>query len=165
MEIQLITLASELGQALAKRQQCIAVAESCTGGLVTAALTEIAGCSVWFERGFITYSNAAKIDMLGVDPATLEQFGAVSSATALAMASGVLQHSTADYAIAITGIAGPGGGSASKPVGTVYIAWAQRDLPKQQCARHLFSGDRHSIRTQAATVALQFWVQQGLALR
>jgi nicotinamide-nucleotide amidase len=110
-----------------KRGLQVATAESCTGGLVAAALTEIAGSSDVVDRGFVTYSNAAKQAMLGVSEATLERFGAVSAETAEAMAAGALEHSKADLAVAITGIAGPGGGSRAKPVGLVHFAAASRD--------------------------------------
>lgn len=133
----------------------IAVAESCTGGLIAAALTEIPGSSAWFDRGFVTYSNAAKMEMLGVSPVTLELSGAVSSATALEMVNGVLSHSRADYAIAVTGIAGPSGGSDAKPVGTVFIAWGFKGLAAY-CEQYLFTGDRHSVRVQTAAQALQY---------
>ncbi|MGV8939586.1 MAG: CinA family protein [Allorhizobium sp.] len=107
-------------------KQTIATAESCTGGLIAAALTEIAGSSAVVDRGFVTYSNQAKIDMLGVLPATLEQFGAVSRETALQMAAGALMRSGASVAVSVTGIAGPGGGSADKPVGLVHLAARNR---------------------------------------
>jgi nicotinamide-nucleotide amidase len=136
----------------------IAVAESCTGGLVSAALTEIAGCSDVFEAGFVTYSNEAKQAMLGVSDNVLDTFGAVSIATAWAMAQGAIERSGADVAVAITGIAGPGGGSARKPVGTVVFARALRgDTPADIHAdKHEF-GDlgRGEVRLQAALCALE----------
>ena len=135
----------------------IAVAESCTGGLVSAALTEIAGSSEVFERGFVTYSNEAKLESIGVNQDILETFGAVSVAVAWAMAQGALKHSHADTAVAITGIAGPGGGSAKKPVGTVVFACARRDGdPDKVVADTQCFGDlgRHEIRRQAALKAL-----------
>ncbi len=104
----------------------IAVAESCTGGLIAQALTESAGSSAWLERGYVTYSDTSKVQMLGVQPSTLAQFGAVSAETALEMAAGAIQNSGVDCALAVTGIAGPSGGTDIKPVGTVYIAWARR---------------------------------------
>lgn len=117
IEQRLITAAERLGAFLQARQLQIAVAESCTGGLIAQTLTTIPGCSSWFERGFVTYSNTAKIQMLGVLPQTLECYGAVSAEVALEMVKGVLMHSEADCAVAVTGIAGPGGGSLNKPVG------------------------------------------------
>lgn len=136
----------------------IAVAESCTGGLVCAALTEIAGSSAVLDRGFITYSNEAKQQLLGVSEDILEAFGAVSPATAWAMAQGALRHSEADVAVSISGIAGPGGGSAMKPVGTVVFAFAHRgqdneDINAEQ--RLLDGQDRATIRAQATLVALE----------
>lgn len=137
----------------------IAVAESCTGGLVSAAITEIAGCSDVFEAGFVTYSNAMKSAELNVGSDVLETFGAVSIATAWAMAKGALDRSEADVAVAITGIAGPGGGSAQKPVGTVVFARAERDAPAAQIVadQKLFdaAGGRSGIRLQAALCALE----------
>jgi nicotinamide-nucleotide amidase len=135
----------------------VALAESCTGGLVSAALTEIPGSSEVFERGFVTYSNEAKLESIGVNQDILETFGAVSVAVAWAMAQGALKHSHADVAVAITGIAGPDGGSAKKPVGTVVFACATRgeDESKIVADTHFF-GDlgRREIRRQAALVAL-----------
>ncbi len=136
----------------------VAVAESCTGGLVSAALTEIAGSSDVFEAGFITYEDSAKLDMLGVSRDVLETFGAVSIAVAWAMAQGALAKSSADTAVAITGIAGPGGGSESKPVGTVVFARARRDAePQEIVADRKEFGDlgRGGVRLQAALCALE----------
>lgn len=136
----------------------IAVAESCTGGLVSAALTAIGGSSDVFEAGFVTYSNDAKMRMLGVDSNILETFGSVSIATAWAMAQGVIEHSGADIAVSITGIAGPGGGSEKKPVGTVVFARAKRgESPDDVIAdtRHFDDEGRGAIRVQAALVALE----------
>jgi nicotinamide-nucleotide amidase len=136
----------------------IAVAESCTGGLVSAALTEIPGCSQVFEAGFVTYANEAKMGMLGVASDVLETFGAVSVATAWAMAQGAIQKSTADIGVAITGVAGPGGGSEKKPVGTVVFARASRSGdPDDVVADKREFGDlgRAGIRLQAALCALE----------
>ncbi len=136
----------------------VAVAESCTGGLVCAALTEIPGASEVFEAGYITYSNAAKIDDLGVSEEVVETFGAVSVATAWAMARGALSASNADLAVAITGIAGPGGGSPAKPVGTVVFARAERGADPEQIVadQKLFEEkDRAGVRLQAALCALE----------
>lgn len=131
----------------------LALAESCTGGWISQSVTEVAGSSAWFDRGFVTYSNAAKIAMLGVDEMTLHSNGAVSSQTACEMASGALQRSDADMALAVTGIAGPGGGTADKPVGLVFIAWQQRGQPCHFLEQH-FEGDRHAIRMQTVRKAL-----------
>jgi nicotinamide-nucleotide amidase len=136
----------------------IAVAESCTGGLVSAALTEIAGSSDVFENGFVTYANRAKIDLLGVNEDVLDTFGAVSMPVAWGMAQGALKRSGADVAVAITGIAGPGGGSAMKPVGTVMFARARRgEDPKLVVADQRDFGDlgRGGVRLQAALCALE----------
>ncbi len=127
-----------------------ATAESCTGGLIAAALTHIAGSSDVVDRGFVTYSNAAKTQMLGVDPALIEREGAVSEAVARAMAEGALQRSAAAVAVAVTGVAGPGGGSADKPVGLVWFGLARTARPTL-VERHVFAGDRAAVR--AATVA------------
>lgn len=135
----------------------IVVAESCTGGLVSAALTSIAGSSSVFEAGYVTYSNDAKMDMLQVDSNILETFGAVSIATAWAMAQGALMRSGADVAVAITGIAGPDGGSEQKPVGTVVFARAQKDADPEDViadTRRFEDTGRGAIRSQAALVAL-----------
>jgi nicotinamide-nucleotide amidase len=121
-------LVHALAAQLLARGWMLATAESCTGGLIAAACTDLAGSSTWFERGFVTYSNAAKAQMLGVDAALIAQRGAVSEPVARAMAQGALQHAHAQVALAVTGVAGPGGGSADKPVGTVWFAWA---LPAQ----------------------------------
>lgn len=141
----------------------LVVAESCTGGLVTAALTEIAGSSDVVERGFVTYSNEAKEELLGVPHQTLVTHGAVSEATARAMAEGALARvPKAGLSISITGIAGPGGGTATKPVGLVFIASARRDGPTI-CERHLFQGDRRAIRTASVARALTLLVIQAKA--
>jgi nicotinamide-nucleotide amidase len=136
------------------RKLLVATAESCTGGLVAAALTEIPGSSDVVERGFVTYSNAAKCDMLGVPAATIEQYGAVSEPTAISMAQGALAHSAADLAVSVTGVAGPGGGSAEKPVGLVHFAAAARD--GRLLSREERFGDigRSEIRSRSVLVAL-----------
>jgi len=126
----------------------LATAESCTGGLIAAACTDLAGSSGWFERGFVTYSNAAKTELLGVDGALIDQHGAVSEAVVRAMTTGALAHSHAQVAIAVTGIAGPGGGSADKPTGTVWLGWAWPGGVLTECC--WFAGDRAAVR--AATV-------------
>lgn len=147
------TLARQLGNLLLDRGEWLTAAESCTGGWLAQSVTAIAGSSGWFDRGFVTYSNAAKVDMLGVPETTLERHGAVSEATARAMAQGALAHSRADWAVAITGIAGPSGGSVEKPVGTVCFAWAGRELgcEAQTCR---FDGDRAAVREQSVRHAL-----------
>ena len=131
----------------------LVTAESCTGGWAAQALTTVAGSSTWFERGFVTYSNAAKQELLGVRPETLERHGAVSEQTALEMALGALQRSHGTLSLAITGIAGPGGGTAEKPVGTVCFAWARKDHKASAETRH-FAGDRDAVRQQSVVHAL-----------
>lgn len=144
-----------LADALRARHWRLSCAESCTGGLIAALCTSVAGSSDWFERGFVTYSNAAKQDLLGVPAALLEAHGAVSEPVAHAMALGALAHSAAQVAVAVTGIAGPGGAVAGKPVGTVWLALAWQEAPNQppQCDTHglLLPGDRTAVRS--ATVA------------
>lgn len=147
-------LAAQLGAALQVHGMMLATAESCTGGGVASAVTEIAGSSAWFDRGFITYSNQAKIDMLGVSPGTLARFGAVSEATVREMVDGALHHSQAQVALSVSGIAGPGGGTAEKPVGMVWFAWGIKD--GASVARlHQLAGNRAEIRAQAVRIALQ----------
>jgi nicotinamide-nucleotide amidase len=147
-------LAAELGRRLAARGVFAATAESCTGGLVAGAITAIAGSSGWFDRGFVTYSNEAKMELLGVNSGTLARHGAVSEAIAQAMAEGAIRASRADLAVAVTGIAGPAGGTAEKPVGMVCFAWAVRKGPTS-AATHHFDGDRQSVRKASVVVALQ----------
>ena len=158
MNNSLLELSATLGQALQAKHWQLALAESCTGGMAAQAVTAIAGSSEWFDRGFVTYSNAAKNEMLGVPAALIVEFGAVSEPVAEAMALGTLQHSQAQLSAAVTGIAGPGGGSPHKPVGTVCFAWAYRDSGGDTTViqtwavetRH-FGGDRTHIREQAAS--------------
>ncbi len=154
MDSGLIALSAALGTACHQHQLTIATAESCTGGWAAQVITHTAGSSAWFDRGFVTYSNAAKVDMLGVRAATLDAFGAVSNETAIEMATGALARSKADISLSITGIAGPSGGSPSKPVGTVSFAWCIRgsQAEAEQC---VFSGDRESIRRAAVKHGLQ----------
>jgi nicotinamide-nucleotide amidase len=147
-------LARRLGAACERRGVTVATAESCTGGGVAQAITRISGSSAWFDRGFVTYSNAAKEEMLGVSHAALEAHGAVSEEVAGEMALGALARSAADASVAITGIAGPGGGSAEKPVGLVWFAWAHRG-GAAQCRRFVFAGGRDAIRSRSVVVALQ----------
>lgn len=146
-------LAERLGHLLLERGEWLAAAESCTGGWLAQSVTAIAGSSAWFDRGFVTYSNAAKMDMLGVPESTLDRHGAVSEVVARAMAQGALAHSRADWTVAITGIAGPGGGSPEKPIGTVCFAWASKN-GGCEATLSLFSGDRATIREQAVRFAL-----------
>lgn len=148
------TLAGELGAALLANGEYLTAAESCTGGWLAQSVTAIAGSSGWFDRGFVTYSNAAKVDMLGVAETTLERHGAVSEATARAMAQGALNHSRADWSVAITGVAGPSGGSPEKPVGTVCFAWAAKETGCEAQTCH-FTGDRAEVREQAVRHALR----------
>jgi nicotinamide-nucleotide amidase len=153
MDKELFVLAQKTGQFLSTHGKTLALVESCTGGLIAATLTDVAGSSAWFDRGFVTYSNQAKMDMLGVKPETLQQYGAVSAETATQMVAGALMHSNAECAIAVTGIAGPGGGTVDKPVGTVFIAWQWRG-EKVQVMHKQFVGNRQSVRRQTVKVAL-----------
>ncbi len=152
-ESDLRSLAEQVGDLLHARHLRLVTAESCTGGWVAKALTDIPGSSSWFERGFVTYSNESKQDMLGVAASVLQQHGAVSEAVVRAMADGALQHSRADLSLAITGIAGPGGGSELKPVGLVWFAWAGGGMPTVCESKH-FSGGRELVRHHAAIHAL-----------
>ena len=147
-------LAKKTNQLLQQNKMMLSTAESCTGGWVAKIMTDIAGSSASFDRGFVTYSNAAKQDMLGVSSETLETHGAVSLAVVEEMAKGALQHSLADISVAISGIAGPEGGTADKPVGTVCFAWAIKNGTTQS-SRQLFSGDRKAVRKQSVEFALQ----------
>jgi nicotinamide-nucleotide amidase len=153
IDAKLAALAAELGQRLQARGWTCTTAESCTGGLVAGAITAIAGSSAWFGRGYVTYSNDAKHEELGVPSEVLAAQGAVSEATARALATGALDRSGADLAVAVTGIAGPSGGSPAKPVGMVCFAWARRDGPAEAETRH-FAGDRAGVREASVEVAL-----------
>ena len=146
-------LAQELGRRLGEKQAFLAVAESCTGGLVAKRVTDVAGSSGWFERGLVVYSNQAKQDLLGISGDLLARFGAVSRECAEAMARGVLVMTPAQWAIAVTGIAGPGGGSPEKPVGLVWVAWEQRGGKVEAEALQL-AGSREQVRAGAAQAAL-----------
>ncbi len=154
MDDELTALATVLAGRLKQAGGLLATAESCTGGGLAQTLTAVPNSSVWFERGFVTYSNLSKQELLGVPEDTLARHGTVSAATAQVMAEGALTHSHAQYAVAITGIAGPGGGSTEKPVGTVFIAWAgaRRKTRGQQYA---FAGDRAAIRRESVLAAIQ----------
>jgi nicotinamide-nucleotide amidase len=149
-----VALATRLGRALAADGRAIATVESCTGGLIASALTETPGSSLWFDRGFVTYSNEAKTELVGVPAATLAEHGAVSEPVARAMAEGALARSAAWLALAVTGVAGPGGGSPAKPVGTVCFGWAVRDGASHVLTLRL-PGDRAQVRRAAALAALQ----------
>lgn len=161
-------LAIELGAALKARGFVLALAESCTGGMLAEAVTSVAGSSAWFDRGFVTYSNQSKIEMLNVSSETLKKFGAVSEETANEMALGALERSHAHIAGSITGIAGPDGGSAEKPIGTVCFAWATlnqitrnqtiKNQPASVSTQH-FTGNRQQIRQQAAAFLMQQLIQ------
>lgn len=157
-------LAARVGEALKSRHLWLATAESCTGGWVGEAITSVSGSSAWYDRGFITYTNEAKRDMLGVSTTTLADFGAVSEPCVREMAAGAVAHSRANVAVAISGIAGPTGGSPDKPVGLVWFAWALpgNEVRSEQC---LFPGSRQAVRMQAVNHALSrlldLLVQQG----
>jgi len=148
------TIAARIGERLTARALMLACAESCTGGWIAKCVTDVAGSSAWFDRGFVTYSNAAKQEMLGVREETLARHGAVSEAVVREMVSGALGRSRAQVALAVSGIAGPGGGTQEKPVGTVWIAWG---VPGggvlADCCR--FGGDREAVRRETVRVALQ----------
>ena len=153
-EKRLHELSVEIGAALKAKGWWVTCAESCTGGLIAKAITDIAGSSAWFDRGFVTYSNAAKHELLGVSESTLEQYGAVSEQVVHEMAQGVLHAAGADVAVSVSGIAGPDGGSAEKPVGTVWFGFAGKD-GRILTAKQQFSGDREAVRLQAAVFSLQ----------
>ena len=154
MDSQFITAVRALAALLESRQQVLAVAESCTGGWVAKVLTDLPGCSTWFDRGFVTYTNEAKHQMLGVSMKTIDAFGAVSEETVHEMALGVLANSPAHFSLAVSGIAGPSGATAGKPVGTVWFGWAIRDgkVVAEHCC---FEGDREAVRAQAVAYALR----------
>ncbi len=155
---EVVAAALALGRALAARGWMIATAESCTGGSIARALTETGGSSAWFERGFVTYANAAKMDLLGVPAALLATQGAVSEAVAACMAEGALRRSEAGLALSVTGIAGPGGATPDKPVGTVCFGWAATNCAVRTETRH-FAGDRAAVRDAAALHALRVGLQ------
>lgn len=154
MDTSLNILSQKVGNLLAEHELVLVTAESCTGGGLAQTITEIAGSSDWFDRSFVTYSNQAKNEMLGVKVESLDKFGAVSEQVAQEMAVGALHHSHADIAVSITGIAGPGGGSIDKPVGTVWFGLAGQ-ASFIQVERKLFDGDRSQIRNQSICHALQ----------
>jgi nicotinamide-nucleotide amidase len=149
----MIELAGQLGQSLAVRGEWVSTAESCTGGLISSVLTDVPGSSAWFAYGFVTYSNQAKQTLLGVSTSSLQQYGAVSEAVVREMAQGALAKSGAHWAVAVSGIAGPGGGSPDKPVGTVWIALAGPAGAGRSWVSH-FEGDRTAVRQQTVQAAL-----------
>jgi nicotinamide-nucleotide amidase len=151
----LIELVQQLTDKLQAKGLMIATAESCTGGLVAGLLTELPGSSAWFERGFVTYSNLAKQEMLAVEAELINAHGAVSKEVAQAMALGALSHSSADLSLAVTGIAGPGGGSLEKPVGTVWFAWAKANSPVQSLICHFPDVSRQVFRQLACARVLE----------
>lgn len=154
MIAEVYTLSQQVGTALKACHWTLTTAESCTGGWIAKAITDVPGSSAWFEQGFVTYSDAAKRNLLGVQTVTLQAHGAVSEATVREMAQGALMGSSAHLAVAVSGIAGPEGGSVSKPVGTVWLAWMARDqLPSCCCYR--FAGDRDKVRLQTVVKALE----------
>lgn len=151
-------LIADIAARLITRREWLAVAESCTGGLIAAACTARAGSSAWFERGVVTYSNRAKHELLGVGESLLGSFGAVSEPCVRAMAEGLMARAPVQHSIAVSGIAGPTGGTADKPVGTVWIAWAgHRGV---QARAYLFTGDREAVRQQAVDAALRGLIEQ-----
>ncbi len=154
MAIDFDKLARQVGNTLKAQKLTLVTAESCTAGQIAYVITSISGSADWFERGFITYSNTAKQEMLGVNPKTLEHFGAVSEQTAKEMAEGALMRSRAQISIAVTGIAGPTGGTKEKPIGTICFAWARKNMQTNTAKQH-FKGDRNSIRSRATQYALE----------
>lgn len=154
MDNELFEISQQLGGLLKLNGKKISTAESCTGGWISQIITDVPGSSAWFDRGFVTYSNAAKMQMLGVKSKTLDDFGAVSAQAAAEMANGALQNSDADCTIAVTGIAGPTGGTTEKPVGTVFIAWAYKNQETKVIKKNLI-GNRFEIRHQTVKLALE----------
>lgn len=159
MSVEFAQYTAALAGQLLRRRQLLAVAESCTGGWLAKACTDRAGSSGWFERGIVSYSNAAKQDLLGVNAATLDRHGAVSREVVLEMAAGVLARSQANWAVAISGVAGPGGGTQQKPVGTVWFSWVGPG-GWQLAQKTRFEGDRDAVRHQAVATALQVLLQR-----
>ncbi|MDY0137539.1 MAG: CinA family protein [Thiomicrospira sp.] len=145
----------EVGEALKRHNIMVVTAESCTGGMIAEALTSVAGSSAWFDRAYITYSYESKREMLGVKETTIQRMGSVSEACVIEMAVGALQQSHAQVSVACSGIAGPGGGTADKPVGTVWLAWARQGHGQVETHLAHFDGDRDAIRRQTTEVALQ----------
>ena len=155
---EILQLCTDLAQALKAQGYMMATAESCTGGLIAACCTGLSGSSDWFERGFVTYSNAAKTEQLGVPAALVEAHGAVSEPVARAMALGAVAHSRAQVSVAVTGVAGPTGGSADKPVGLVWFGWAVGEQAWTECRR--FDGDRDAVRAATVRHGLQGLLQR-----
>jgi nicotinamide-nucleotide amidase len=153
----LARLGARVGRRLLGSQRSLVTAESCTGGWIAKALTDVAGSSQWFTEGFVTYSNESKVLRLGVPRSVLQKHGAVSEAVARAMAAGALKRTAVNLAVAVTGIAGPGGGVPGKPVGTVWLAWAERRGARIQVAvqRKLFRGDRDAVRRKTVRAAFE----------
>lgn len=149
-----LVLAERLGNALLNARKKLATAESCTGGGIAHLITVVSGSSLWFERGFVTYSNESKQELLGVSHDVLSAYGAVSEQTAAVMAQGALDNSHADISVAVTGIAGPDGGTEEKPVGTVCFGWSLRD-GETKTARVVFEGDRQQVRDRAILMAIE----------
>lgn len=160
----LYALAEQLGQHLEAAGLTVTTAESCTGGWIAKCLTDVPGSSAWFERGLVTYSNAAKSDLIDVPVELLETHGAVSEGVVRAMAAGVLGSAGADLAVAVSGIAGPDGGSADKPVGTVWLSWATGRADDVVCSarKEEFAGDREAVRRQAVAAALEGLIERVL---
>lgn len=158
VEQQIEQVAIKLGDACLAQRVQLAMAESCTGGMIAQVITALAGSSLWFDRGFVTYSNAAKTDMLNVSSALIAAQGAVSEGVAQAMAVGAIKHSLADWSAAVTGVAGPSGGTPLKPVGTVWVAFAKREasgaIQLMGAERCQFMGDRHAVRAQTTLYVL-----------
>ena len=152
------SIAQQVGEALRRIDKKLTVAESCTGGGIAESITSVAGSSQWFEYGYITYSNKAKIKLLGVEQQTLDNYGAVSEQVVEQMAGGALKSSDADYAIAVSGIAGPDGGTAEKPVGTVWICWITPEITRVE--KYQLQGDRQAVREQVIKISLQELLQQ-----
>lgn len=150
----LFELSKQVGQALALRGATVTTAESCTGGWIAKVITDVAGSSAWFDRGFVTYSNQAKQQLIGVSPQSLDAHGAVSEQVVHEMATGALQAAQANYAVSVSGIAGPDGGSAEKPIGTVWFGFANHQ-GQAFAKKALFAGDRDAVRRQATEFALQ----------
>ncbi len=155
MDAELYALAGKVGDALKARKLMLATAESCTGGWVGQVVTMVPGSSNWFDRGFVTYTNDAKREMLGVRAETLKKFGAVSEQTVRAMIKGTLSHSKAHVALAVSGIAGPDGGSPGKPVGTVCLAWGKKKGAPSHSVMRYYAGDRDAVRRQSVIDALE----------
>jgi len=156
-DLDVAALVLQLAELLARKGWMMATAESCTGGLIAGACTDLAGSSDWFERGFVTYSNDAKSELLGVDAALIEAHGAVSEPVARAMAEGAVARSRAQASVAVTGVAGPSGGSAEKPVGTVWFGWSVDGRTRTE--RRRFDGDRAAVRAATVHYALQTLVE------